>query len=68
MRRQYVEQRIVTHPLSTGRLSDCGTKELVCWEGGADSDVPGGRYAASSFVQRFRFHLQNFDNKIPIIN
>ena len=29
MRRQYVEQRFVTHSLSTGRLSDCGTKELI---------------------------------------
>ena len=62
-----MEQRTVTHSLSTRRLSDCGTKELVGLEGG------GGviRYAASSVALNNVFTFtsktsHDQDNKIPI--
>ena len=57
-----MEQRIVTHSLSTGRLSGCGTKELVGW--GRHSDVPGARYEEGSAATLYNvFTFTSSDQK-----
>ena len=62
----------MTHSLSTGRLSYCGSKELVGWEGGGGIVTYQGAssvalYNVFAFTSKHSHDQESEDNKIPSV-